>query len=155
METFGFTTCMGKTRLTDGKATYSARVTHKDIVRDKALIEGLAAETGYSTTIVGTVIEGMRSYLGKQLKAGKKVDFGAFSVGLSVRGAFPSANAPFDPMVNSVGVDIRAGDDGRIDCVLDEDVPLGEYWLVVGCHVPGKSDVATGRRLVQVVATLR
>ena len=236
METFGFTTCVGKTKLTSGKATYSARVRHNDIVRDEALVQGLAAETGYSTTIVGTVVEGIRTYLCNQLKVGNKVDFGAFSVGLSVRGSFPSANAPFDPKENSVGIDIRAGADlrkavegivpdnvtdteapritgilsfahqgpnnyfkimrgdpcnmvglnfgtrfmgdgdgvwlesrsgekvamlrvtkhveGWIGFVLDEDVPLGEYWLVVGSHQPGRPGVAMGRRLVQVVSTL-
>lgn len=237
MGLFGFTTCMGKTKLTDGKATYSARVTHRDVIRGKDLVEGLAAETGYSTTIVGTVVEGLRSYLCKQLKAGNKVDFGAFSVGLSVRGSFPSANSLFDPRSNEVGVDVRAGvelrkavkklvpdnltdvdgprisgvissahqdssnyfkilrgdpcgivglnfgraftgdgdglwletregeriaefrvtehDDGRINCVLEDSVPLGEYWLVIGCREPGRKEVFTGRRLVQVVSSLK
>lgn len=45
-------------------------------------------------------------------------------------------------------------DEGVIDFVLDENVPLGEYWLVVGGHQPGRPGVAMGRRLVQVVPTL-
>lgn len=237
MGLFGFTTCMGKTRLTGGKATYSARVKHRSVIRGKDLVEGLAAETGYSTTVVGTVVEGLRNYLCKQLKAGNKIDFGAFSVGLSVRGSFPSANSPFDPNSNEVGVDVRAGvelrkavkklvpdnlmdvdgprisgiisfahqassnyfkilrgdlcnmvgynlgqaftgdgdglwletregkrvaelrvtehDDGRINCVLEDSVPLGEYWLVIGCREPGRKEVFTGRRLVQVVSSLK
>ena len=109
----GFTTCAGKTKLSGGKSTYSARAKHWDTIKDKTLVEGLAAETGYSATIVGAVVEGMRNYLCKQLKDGNKVDFGAFSVGLSVRGPFPAANAPFDPAVNSIGVDIRAGKELR------------------------------------------
>ena len=135
----GFTTCVGKTKLSGGKSTYSARAKHRDTIKDKALVEGLAAETGYSATIVGAVVEGMRNYLCEQLKKGNKVDFGAFSVGLSVRGPFPAANAPFDPAVNSIGVDI----------------PFGSYWLVIGCRDPKKSIVATGKRRVEVVPALR
>ena len=84
----GFTTCVGKTKLSGGKSTYSARAKHRDTIKDKALVEGLAAETGYSATIVGAVVEGMRNYLCKQLKDGNKVDFGI------LRGQSPEKRTP-------------------------------------------------------------
>lgn len=236
MGTFGFTTCAGKTKLSGEKSTYSARVKHFETVCDRALAEGIAAEIGYTPMVVSSVLMGMRKFLCEQLKEGNKVDFGAFSVGLSVRGAFPAANSPFNPSVNRIGVDIRAGKELRdavanlvpqnitnmyiphigsvlslahpdgsnyskimrgdecqmagtdfatdytgdgdgvwlenrkgervatarigehslvaVNFTFDEEIPLGEYWLVIGCRDPEHSMVATGKRLVTVVSTL-
>lgn len=43
-------------------------------------------------------------------------------------------------------------DFGMIRFVIDDDVPAGEYWFVLGCRESNELPVVTARRLIQIVA---
>ena len=178
------------------------------------------------------LVNGLCEYIVGQLQEGNQLDFGGFRVGLTIRGSFPSANAPFGakneinvvmtpgkpfkdavkefipenrtdllkPHIHAIedrrlepkyglstlachskacivgwnfsksfsGIDdgvwlenrnrervatakILSNDGSLIDFIIENDLPAGEYWLVLGCRQGASVPVATVRRLVKLV----
>ena len=55
----------------------------------------------------------VRDYVVQAISEGKRLDFGAFSLKLGIKGTFAGANAPFDPEKNAVTLSLGLGAEMR------------------------------------------
>ncbi len=99
-----FKTCRSPLASTADKTVCNARAIHTAILRDDALIDDMCETLHMDRTLVQLALTLVSSYIPAALSRGKKLDFGPFSLALSITGAFDGANDEFQPGRNSISV---------------------------------------------------
>ena len=106
MSRYGFIVSAVKNRLSGGKAAYSARMRHMDVIRGERLFKEFGEYMAMNPTLAKNLVNGFGGYIKQQLLHGYKLDFGVFKVGLTIRGGFDAANDKFDPEKNTICVSL-------------------------------------------------
>ena len=106
MSRYGFIVSAVKNRLSGGKAAYSARMRHMDVIRGERLFKEFGEYMAMNPTLAKNLVNGFGGYIKQQLLHGYKLDFGVFKAGLTIRGGFDAANDKFDPEKNMVCVSL-------------------------------------------------
>ena len=106
MAQYGFVVSAVKNRLSGSKATYSARIRHLDVIRGDDLFKDFGKYMAMNPTLAKSLVDGLGGYIRDKLLDGYKLDFGAFKVGLTIRGGFSAANGEFDPKRNKVCISL-------------------------------------------------
>ena len=99
-----FKTCRSTLASKTDKTVCNARAIHTAILRDEALIDDMCETLHMDRTLVQLALTLVSSYIPAALSRGKKLDFGPFSLALTITGAFDGANDEFQPGRNSIGV---------------------------------------------------
>ena len=105
--TVPFVTTRSRSKLVEG-TKYFGKIVHRRRLSKKDIIEGLAKSLYQHEPITEMFVNGLLAYMAEQLSQGYRLDFGDFSAELTVKGGFPSANAPFDPARNQIDVAMQA-----------------------------------------------
>ena len=84
--------------------SYSARLTHNQVLDEDAVISEMCEEFNLPKNRVMQNLQQISDYLVSRIKKGCQVTFGGFTVGLSISGKFEAMNAEFDPEKNKVEV---------------------------------------------------
>lgn len=99
-----FTTYRNPARMGRPRGICCGKLTHSRILDLDAMAEEIAAshcikveDARYYCNLIG-------NYATKALCEGKKLDFGDFSLSLTLRGSFPAANSAYDPERNSLAL---------------------------------------------------
>ena len=85
--------------------SYSARLTHNQVLDEDAVISEMCEEFNLPKNRVVQNLQQISDYLVSRIKKGYQVTFGGFTVGLSISGKFDAMNAEFDPEKNMEGFD--------------------------------------------------
>ena len=104
-----FTTTESKTRLTVGKTCYQGQLRHNDILSEEETKKLFAQHCGEQESRTTRYVDALSEFIAHCVENGYHVDFGSFAVGLRFRGGLKSANAPFDPKVNAITVEMTPG----------------------------------------------
>ena len=92
-----------------GETCYQAQLRHNAVLNEKETKQAFAAHSGKRLSDVTYYVDSLSEFIAQAVTDGHRLDFGGFSVGLKIRKGFKSANAPFDPSVNSVSVEMTPG----------------------------------------------
>jgi len=104
-----FKTFERRTRLTTGSVCYQGQLKHNRTLTPEATREAFAKFANIHLPQANLAIDSVCAFIEEEIAQGNRLDFGGFSVSLTMRGGLPSRNAPFDPAVNSIGVAMMPG----------------------------------------------
>jgi len=97
-------------KLTADKVCYQGQVIHNRTLDPEETRAAFADFTQLlKPPLSDLAIDSVASFVADEIAKGNRLDFGAFSVGLKMRGGLPAANAPFDPKANALSVEITPG----------------------------------------------
>lgn len=92
-----------------GETRYQAQLRHNAVLGEKETKQAFAVYAGKHLSDAAYYVDALAEFIAKSVEEGLRLDFGGFSVGLKIRKGLKSANAPFDPDVNSVNVEMTPG----------------------------------------------
>lgn len=104
-----FTANESRTKLTDGKTCYQGQIQHNAVLSENETKKWFAKYCQEEESRTTRYIDALGEFIACQISQGYRLDFGSFSVGLKLRGGMKSANAAFDPEVNSIKVEMTPG----------------------------------------------
>jgi len=104
-----FVTSETKEKNAKGETCYQGQLRHNLVLNERETKEWFAAYCAEPVSLTTRYVDALSEFIAQQVAAGTRLDFGGFAVGLKMRGGFKSMNAPFDPRVHSVGVDLMPG----------------------------------------------
>ena len=100
-----------RTKLSEGKECYSARVRHNENLDETRIIKDLEDRCKVQGPLAEYIVKSINAIIIENLQRGNQVTFGGFTVGLSIRGGFAAANDGFDPERNAVEVVVSPRND--------------------------------------------
>ena len=92
-----------------GETCYQAQLRHNVVLGEKEAKKAFAEYAKKNLSEATYYVDSLAEFIAKCVEQGQRVDFGGFAVGLKIRKGFKYANAPFDPGVNSVSVEMTPG----------------------------------------------
>ena len=95
----------------DGK--YHCRLIHNRIVKSEDVAADMAAVMHMDKIDAQLYLSTVCAYITKSIRAGNMVNFGPFSLILSLRGTVEGANGPYGDDQEGVSLNIKAGDEIR------------------------------------------
>jgi len=104
-----FTASQTTSKLTAGKVCYQGQVIHNHTLDEAETREAFADYARLPIPMGNLAIDSVGAFIAEEIAKGNRLDFGAFSVGLKMRGGLPAANAPFNPKVNDLVVELTPG----------------------------------------------
>ena len=104
-----FKTIESPSTMGGGEGKCRCSVIHKDVLSPDDIARDMAAMMRLDVVEARHCADVVATYIVRALSAGRRLNFGAFSLSLSIRGAVDGANGEFVPGVNSVCVNIQAG----------------------------------------------
>ena len=116
-----------------GKAVYRAVPCTNGAVGLKQLAANIKARTGLDESVVKYVCELIVKQIVASVKDGKRVNIeNLLGAVASIKGAFPTADAPFDPAVNKVVANIYAKDElnSAFEGIECENVTQGNHVVI-------------------------
>jgi len=106
-----FVTSETKEKNAKGLTCYQGQLRHNLVLNEKESKEWFADYCGEPSSRTTRYVDALGEFIAQCVRNGTRLDFGAFSVGLKLRGSFAGQNAPFDPAVHSVSVELTPGKD--------------------------------------------
>lgn len=94
-------------------ARCTARILNNEIFGPGDMAREIAAQYGMDEQRAKYFIDVVSSYAIHALCEGKKLDFGPFSMGLTLKGTIAGANGAYDPEKNSLGVALTLGKEAK------------------------------------------
>ena len=149
--------------------SYSARLTHNQVLDEETVISQMCEEFNLPKNRVVQQIQQISDYLVSQIKKGYQVTFGGFTVGLSISGKFDAMNAEFDPAKNKVEVVVSPRYELKdavvylkpvnktktsrpeLTAITYDGVTLGTIAVGKVCHLNGTEFIEDGKKLVDAV----
>ena len=104
-----FVTAQSKSKLTAGKTFYQGQIKHNIVLNEKETKKAFAQFCGGHEANSTYYVDLLAEFIAQNVAEGNRLDFGGFSVSLKIRNGFKSANAPFDPKVNTINVEMTPG----------------------------------------------
>ena len=138
-----FVTLATPSRMGGNGAKCRCQVVHADVVAAEDIAADMAETMRLDIVDARHFASVVTQYVVRSLAKGKKLNFGPFSISLSIRGTVDGANGEFDEERNSVNVNIQAG--RELKDALGELHPVN---VTVGENAPrivGVADTATKR----------
>lgn len=94
-------------------ARCTARIVNNAILRPDEIANEISAQYGIEGAKAKYLIDVVSSYTVRALSEGKKLDFGPYSVGLTLKGTVAGANGAFDPEKNSLSAVLTLGKEAK------------------------------------------
>ena len=101
-----FKTSESKSRLNEGTTCYQGQLIHNRTLDKASTLEAFCNYCHLGEAMPPLYVQLLGGFIAQEIANGNHLDFGEFSVGLKLRGGFPSANAPYDSDRNSLSVEI-------------------------------------------------
>ena len=99
-----FKTNESNLRVMSEKSRCAARIIHNAILGPQEIAADIARQNGLDVPKAGYMANVVATYIINALSEGKRLDFGLFSLSLTMKGSIMGANGTFDPEKNSLGV---------------------------------------------------
>ncbi len=150
--------------------SYSARLTHNQVLDEDAVISEMCEEFNLPKNRVVQNLQQISDYLVSRIKKGYQVTFGGFTVGLSIKGKFDAMNAEFDPAKNKVEVvvspryeltdavaylkpvnETKNTSRPELSAITYDGVTLGTIAIGKVCYLNGTEFAEDGKRMVDGV----
>ena len=100
-----FVTSEVKEKDAKGHTRYQGQLRHNTVYSEKETRRMFAEFCQMQEPKTNMFLDLLQEFIVQQISEGNRIDFGPFAVGLKLRGGFASANALFDPLEHSLGVE--------------------------------------------------